>query len=491
MSKELYTYDSSIMQIDRIEFGILGNDEIKRMSVIKEPSGISKPESYNNFEPIVGGLMDIRMGVIDPYIECGTCGLNSSECPGHFGHIELNKYVYHMGYIPYIKKILSCVCVRCSKLLIYKNEEELEIMLKTKSKKSRYAEIRNLCKSVSYCQKENYGCGAPVPMIRTDSKKNIGIIITAETTSNVSNMNHQTGLISEMKKKNKYVITPEACYHIFKNISDTDCKIMGLDPEKSRPEMMIIKTLIVPPIQVRPSARADYLASASFEDDITHKLADIVNANIRVKKNNEKADGNKVNMYSLDTTNLLQYHVFSLFNNDSSALIKSEQRNGHQLKSYSSRLKSKDGRIRFNLMGKRVDFSGRTVIGPDPNISIDELIMPLKMAMNLTFPEVVTHLNIDKMTTLVQNGKHTYPGANFVFPFNKKYIVDLRYRKNVILRYGDVVERHLVNGDIVLFNRQPSLHKMSMMAFKIIVLPSSGILTFKFNPAVCKPFNAD
>jgi DNA-directed RNA polymerase beta' subunit len=479
------------MRIDRIEFGILGNKEVRRMSVIKEAAGIIKPESYNNFEPVIGGLMDIRMGVIDPYLECGTCGLNSSECPGHPGHIELNEYVFHMGFVPFIKKILSCVCVRCSKLLVYKNESEIEIMLKTKTTKSRYAEIRNLCKSVTYCQKQNYGCGAPVPMIKTDTKKNIGIVLMAETISTVSSLNEATGQMTESKKKNKYVITPEACYHILKNISDIDCKIIGLDPDKSRPELMIIKTLPVPPIQVRPSARADYLASASFEDDLTHKLADIVNANARVKKNKEKNDDGKVNMYSIDTTNLLQYHVMTLFNNDSSSLIKSEQRNGHQLKSLSSRLKSKEGRIRFNLMGKRVDFSGRTVIGPDPNVSMDELVIPLKIAMNLTFPETVTPHNVDRLSELVKNGRSEYPGANFIFPFNKKFIIDLKYRKDVVLRYGDIVERHIVDGDWVLFNRQPSLHKVSMMAFRVRVLPHSNILTFKFNPAVCKPFNAD
>ena len=499
MSTDVYTHDNKNMTIDRIEFGVLGNKEVEEMSVIKEPHGISKSESYNNFEPVIGGLVDKRMGITDSHLECATCGHNSIKCPGHFGHIELAEPVYHVGYIPYIKKILSCICIKCSKLLVYKNEAEIEDMLKNKSGKARFAEIRNLCKSVSYCQKTNYGCGAPVSKIKVDIKKSTSAInIIAETNLSTLSTDEQTGQITDGKKKIRQIITPEMCYSILKNISDIDCEIMGLNPKKTRPEMMILKVFPVPPIQVRPSAKADFLASATFEDDLTHKLADIINSNIRIRKYKEKegTDG-KHSVFGTDTLYLLQYHVATFFDNDSVSLLKSEQRNGKPIKSVSARLKTKEGRVRGNLMGKRVDFSSRTVIGPDPNLDINELGVPLKIAMNLTFPEVVTLYNIDKLTELVRNGRDTYPGANFVFPISsftsdKRYIIDLRYRKeNVVLRFGDVVERHIVNGDVVLFNRQPSLHKLSMMAHRIRVIPNMNLSTFKLNLAVTPPYNAD
>ena len=499
MSTDVYTHDNKNVTIDSIEFGILGNKEVLNMSVIKDINGLSKPESYNNFEPVIGGLVDRRLGITDSHLECATCGHNTIKCPGHFGHISLAEPVYHVGYIPYIKKILSCICIKCSKLLVYKNETEIENMLKNKSGKARFAEIRNLCKSVSYCQQINYGCGAPVPKIKVDIKKSTSAInIIAETNISTLSTDEKTGNITDSKKKIKQIITPEMCYSILKNISDIDCEIMGLDPKKTRPEMMILKQFPVPPVQVRPSAKADFLASATFEDDLTHKLADIINANVRIRKYKEKegTDG-KHSVFSTDTLYLLQYHVATFFDNDSVSLLKSEQRNGKPVKSVSARLKTKEGRVRGNLMGKRVDFSSRTVIGPDPNLEINELGVPLKIAMNLTFPEVVTPYNIDRLTELVRNGRDKYPGANFVFPISsftseKRYIIDLRYRKdNVILRFGDVVERHIINGDVVLFNRQPSLHKLSMMAHKIRVINNMNLSTFKLNLAVTSPYNAD
>ena len=499
MSTDVYVHDNKIMPIDRIEFGVLGNKEVEEMSVIKEAHGISKPESYNNFEPVIGGLVDKRLGVTDSHLRCATCGHKAIKCPGHFGHIELAEPIYHIGYIPYIKKILSCICIKCSKLLVYKNEFEIETMLKNRSGKARFAEIRNLVKSVSYCQQVNYGCGAPVPKIKVEIKKSTSAInIIAETNLSSLSADENTGEIFDGKKKIRQIITPEMCYNILKNISDIDCEIMGLDSKNTRPEMMILKIFPVPPIQVRPSAKADFLASATFEDDLTFKLAEIINANLRIRKQKEKegTDG-KHSIYGTDTLYLLQYHGATFFDNDSVSLLKSEQRNGHPIKSVSARLTTKEGRIRGNLMGKRVDFSSRTVIGPDPNLDINELGVPLKIAMNLTFPEVVTPQNIDRLTELVRNGRDTYPGANFVFPISsfttdKKYIIDLRYRKgNVVLRFGDVVERHIVNGDMVLFNRQPSLHKLSMMAHKIRVINDINLSTFKLNLAVTPPYNAD
>lgn len=499
MSVEIYSYDHEIVPIDRIEFSVLGNYEVKNMSSISEPQGISKPESYNNFEQVIGGLVDKRLGVIDEHIECGTCGLGSIKCPGHFGHIELAEPVYHIGYMQYIKKILSCICIRCSKILVNKNDEIIKKILKNKTGKNRLKEIKNITSSVSYCQRDNYGCGAVVPKIKVDIKKATSAVnIIAELSVTSADMDMEDGSETEQfegRKKIRQNITPHMCYNVLRNISDEDCIILGIDPAKTRPEMMILKTFPVPPIQVRPSAKADFLASATYEDDLTLKLADIVSANTRIKKYKEK--DNAKSEYSMENSYLLQYHVATYFDNDSKSLLKSEQRNGHALKSISSRLKEKKGRIRGNLMGKRVDFSSRTVIGGDPNIKVNELGVPLRIAMNLTFPEVVTPENIERLSMLVRNGRSKYPGANFVFPIssfskNKKYILDLRYnKKNVILRFGDIVERHIQNGDVVLFNRQPSLHKLSMLAHKIRILPESGLLTFKLNLAVTSPYNAD
>lgn len=490
MDSTTYMYDSKIQSIEKIDFSILSNEEIKEISAIgKNTIGIDIPDLYDNMEPKKGGLIDTRMGTTSNHIDCNTCGLNSTYCVGHFGHIELSEPVYHMGYINYVKKILSCICLKCSKLLVYKNEEELLDMLKNKSGKARFAEIRNIAKNVSYCQKPGYGCGTPVSKIKLEIKKgSVSVNIVSEITL--------TNIQGEGKKKIRKILSPEDCYNILKNMSDIDCMIMGINPKKSRPESMIQKIFPVPPVQVRPSAKADFLASSSMEDDLTHKLADIIKANIRIRKQKESINESN-SKYVQDHVHLLQYHTATYYDNDTLSFPKAEQR-GKATKSLSSRLKGKSGRIRSNLMGKRVDYSARTVITPDPTIDINELRVPIHIAKTLTFPEIVTPENYEKMQKLVKNGRNKYPGANFVFPYSSITVgkrvlpIDLRYRKEkVILRYGDVVERHAVDGDYVLLNRQPTLHKLSMMGHKIKVINNDNVSSFGLNVAVTTPYNAD
>ena len=176
----------------------------------------------------------------------------------------------------------------------------------------------------------------------------------------------------------------------------------------------------------------------------------------------------------------------------------------------SQRVKGKHGRFRQNLSGKRVDFTGRTVISPDPNCAIDEVIVPTLMAKVLTYPERVTQHNIEKLRKLILTGPENHPGANFVeskisvpsgylsaavSKSNKQTTVKIslmhaRNRAKIAdeLKIGDVVERHLADGDTVLFNRQPSLHRVSIMAHKARIMPNK---TLRFNECVCTPYNAD
>lgn len=489
MSDDL-AYDDTYSQITSIVFDVLGNDEIKRMSALDKGFGIDIPDLYDNSEPKKGGLIDPRLGPSNHDIICATCGLNTTYCVGHFGHIDLAEIVFHIGYLAFVHKILTCICPRCAKLLIYKNEDDIKEVLKLRSGKDRMTYIRAISKNINYCQYTNYGCGAQIPKIKIEVKKSSGAInIIAETESDVKDEN-------DNKKKQRRVLTPDLVYDILKNISDEDCRIMGLDPSRSRPEDMVHKIFPVPPVQMRPSAKGDYMGGSSMEDDLTHKLADIVKANLRLIKSKE-SQGENVSKYGSDHTHLLQYHIGTYIENDSMTLLKSEQK-GKPFKSLASRLKGKVGRVRGNLMGKRLDFTGRSVITSDPTISMNQLGMPIKIAMNLTIPETVTPYNIDQLSKLVQNGREIYPGANFVFPASKitpgKRLLpyDLRFRKEGIeLHYGDIVERHLRDDDVVLFNRQPTLHKQSMMAHKIKVINNPELMTYRLSVAVTTPYNAD
>jgi len=265
-------------------------------------------------------------------------------------------------------------------------------------------------------------------------------------------------------------------------------EMLGFNPKFNRPEWMIYTVLPVPPPTVRPSIIEEN--GARREDDLTHKLCDIIKTNIQLKNRIDKEGANEDHLNVI--TGALQYHIATLLDNQIPGLPPAQQRNGRKLKSVSDRLKKKDGRIRGNLNGKRVDQSARSVITPDPYISIDELGVPIKIAMNLTFPEVVNVYNIDEMRKLVINGPLTWPGAKDIRKKidGKTYTLKYGDREKLAedLVEGDVVDRHLRDGDYVLFNRQPSLHKMSMMCHRVRVMPYQ---TFRLNVLVTSPYNAD
>lgn len=495
MDTQILSYDNqNVKQIDHVDFDVLGGPEIKRMSAIDDPAGITVTELYDNSEPKKNGLIDPRLGTSRKSVKCLTCGLESDLCPGHPGHIELVVPIFHIGYLQqYVHKILCCVCPACSKLLVYKNEKEFKDTLKTKTGKERLNYVRSLTKNVMFCQKQNSGCGRPVPKIKLELKKSYtGIHLYADIE------NEGTKDESATKKKTRTVFASDVIYRILKNISDEDCLILGIDPKRTRPENMMLTIFPVPSVQMRPSVHGDFSGGMSTEDDLTKALANIVKGNERLKsakrKDNKTENETK---YFPEHEQVLQYRVISYITNDMTSVPKSEQK-GKILTSLEKRLKGKEGRVRGNLMGKRGDFTGRTVITPDPTLNNDQLGVPVKIAMNLTVPEYVRPDNIEKLTKLVRNGRDKYPGANFVFIGSniihgkQNHPIDLRYRKKKIeLKYGDIVERHLQNGDIVLLNRQPTLHKLSMMGHRVKVINNTDLSTFRLSVANCSPYNAD
>ena len=178
-----------------------------------------------------------------------------------------------------------------------------------------------------------------------------------------------------------------------------------------------------------------------------------------------------------------------MIDNDISGISQSALRSGRSLKSIMQRLKGKEGRIRNNLMGKRVDYSARSVITPDPNLELDELGVPIKIATNLTFPEIVNDYNKKKLEDYIKNGDN-FPGVKSIVKKDngKKITVFEDNMDCIVIENGDIVNRHLMDGDYVLFNRQPSLHKMSMMGHRVRVLSGN---TFRLNVSVTPPYNAD
>ncbi len=475
-----------IKKIDRINFGLMSPEQIREMSVVK----IERPDTYDeDGYPIESGLMDSRLGVIDPSLKCRTCGEKGGECQGHFGMIELARPVIHVGFGDDIHKILRSTCSECGRVLLDDDEIE-EFTEKMEELQEAGESVEDLVKDVYKICKDKKTkevcphCGAEQEDIKI--VKPIDIIeVRKQYDENGELMTEEDGTpLTE-----DYDLTASEVREKLQRIPDEDAYVLGVNPEVARPEWMVLTVLPVPPVTVRPSITLD--TGERSEDDLTHKLVDILRINQRLIEN---MDAGAPQLIVEDLWKLLQYHVTTYFDNEASGVPPARHRSGRPLKTLAQRLKGKEGRFRSNLSGKRVNFSARTVISPDPNISINEVGVPEMIAKEVTVPTYVNEWNIEELKEAILNGPNVHPGANYV----KKTINGKEMKVRVLddnrelvvenLEYGDVVMRHLKDGDIVLFNRQPSLHRMSMMAHEVRVLPYK---TFRLNLCVCPPYNAD
>lgn len=469
-SSNQFQFKKTPSKVIGIQFSILSPDEIRKGSVVE----ITSKDTYINNKPVANGLFDPRMGVLEPGLICPTDGLDYMQTPGYFGHIELGRPIFYIQYFGTIMKILRCICFKCSKLLISKEKYKHVLNMPADE---RWAFVFSIASKIKRCGEDiSDGCGCKRP-IRI-KKENISTLIAQweiETTDK-----------DDVKSSGlNLTLTPEIVLKIFRRISDEDVAFMGFSPIWSRPDWMICQVLAVPPPAVRPSVKQD--SQQRSEDDLTHIMVNIIKANQTLK---DKINSNAKPAIINEWTKLVQYFVSTLVDNKISGVNSVAQRSGRPLKSIKERLNGKGGRVRGNLMGKRVDFSARSVITPDPNLSMRELGVPIKIAMNLTKPIVVNKLNKLFLLRLVKNGPDVYPGAKILERKNGNNI-SLRYvdRENISLEYGDTVHRHMMDGDAILFNRQPTLHRMSMMCHIVRVMPVGD--TFRMNVSNTRPYNAD
>jgi DNA-directed RNA polymerase subunit A' len=615
-----------IKKIERINFGLMSPEDIRKMSVVK----VETPDTYDSDGyPIENGLMDPRLGVLDPSLRCHTCGVRGGDCQGHFGSIELARPVLHVGFGDIIHKILRSTCNECGRVLLsddvieeyrekiaesINNNDNLEDILKkiqNEAKKVEMAEAKqdDVVKKVMdelYPENDDYDeieredilldllnkiyteaymerdeseekhpfkfidpkqlcphCRKNQPLEDIEAsydileknnsedikniKDSIRANIEAEYEKKLEKIDKKIEELEasenpdaedieklederaklveehELKAERKfetdfkrriqdyikayiqkliqepiildkpvtihqgdYKLTASEIRERLERITDEDIYVLGINPEVARPEWLVLTVLPVPPVTVRPSITLD--TGERSEDDLTHKLVDILRINQRLVENMEAG---APQLIVEDLWDLLQYHVTTYFDNEASGVPPSKHRSGRPLKTLTQRLKGKEGRFRSNLSGKRVNFSARTVISPDPNISINEVGVPEMIAKEVTVPAFVNDWNIDEIKTYVENGPDVHPGANYMITESGSRRKINEETKEFILenlKPGDIVERHLKDGDMVLFNRQPSLHRMSMMAHEVRVLPYK---TFRLNLCVCPPYNAD
>ncbi|MFP4524153.1 MAG: DNA-directed RNA polymerase subunit A' [Candidatus Woesearchaeota archaeon] len=448
-------------RVNKIEFALMSPKMIKDLAKAK----IVTPELYDKEGyPVDGGLMDVRLGVIDPGLKCKTDGQRLKESLGHFGYIEIARPVIHISFVDVILDLLRSTCRECGHILIPQDKirkylDDLEVIGLEQGPTERRDKIKEIIANLKTINKCPY-CNAKQQKVRIEKP---------------------TTILEDDKR-----MSPIEIRSRLERIPDEDLKPFGINPQAARPEWMILTVLTIPPVTMRPSITLE--SGERSEDDLTHKLGDIIRINQRLFEN---INAGAPEIIIEDLWDLLQYHITTFFDNNVPQLPPARHRSGQPLKTITGRIKSKEGRIRHNLAGKRTNFSARTVISPDPKIKINEVGVPQKVAMKLTVPERVTEWNMTYLKKFIQRGPKEYPGSNYIIrPDGRRKKITSETQEQLLeeLQPGFVVERHLMDGDIALFNRQPSLHRMSMMCHRVKVLPG---LTLRISPAVCAPYNAD
>ncbi|KDN52100.1 beta and beta-prime subunits of DNA dependent RNA-polymerase [Tilletiaria anomala UBC 951] len=501
--KELVASDAP-KRIKGIQFGVLSQQEIVEMSQMEVIDRSLYQQGTTERKPMVGGPNDQRLGIWDKSATCQTCGHHMSECIGHFGYIKLVLPVYHVGFFKHIVQILQIICKSCSAVLLDEEDRRKYLkafrrpQLENLARTQTFKKVNQAARKVLYCPY----CGA----LNGTVKKVTNLRIVHERFRNKKAADEQRhfhksfdhmistggsgpgsgGEIKQHLSKAHEDLNALKVMELFKRISDEDCELLGLRPEHGRPEEYIWQYVCVPPVCIRPAVAQE---ANTNEDDLTIKIAEIVFANALVKTS--IARGAPISQL-MEQWDFVQTTV-ALYINSEQPGLNLGPNPGKPIRGFCQRLKGKTGRFRGNLSGKRVDFSGRTVISPDPNLKIDEVAVPERVAKVLTYPEKVFEHNMGHMRQAVLNGANVHPGANFIVDGRtgfKRMIKFMANREDAAknLKYGDIVERHIRDGDIVLFNRQPSLHKLSIMSHRVKVRPWR---TFRLNECACNPYNAD
>ncbi|KIY66237.1 beta and beta-prime subunits of DNA dependent RNA-polymerase [Cylindrobasidium torrendii FP15055 ss-10] len=478
--------------IKALQFSLLNPQDTVKVSEFE----VTHRDLYTPVErlPVKDGVLDRRLGTSDKSAFCETCGESSVNCVGHFAYIKLVVPVFHIGYFKHTIDVLQCICKTCARVLLEESDRRpflrlfrrpnLENYTRTRSLKALKAKARKVV-YCPYCASTNgvVKKGGPMKIIHDKFRaKKTAEEMERFKGSFAAAVETQKEIGMFLGKAMQEDLNPLKVLDLFKRISDEDCELLGLRPTFGRPEQFIWQYLSVPPVCIRPSVAQD---GASNEDDLTVKLTEIVFTNALIKQGLTKGAPTPQFMEQWE---FLQVCVALYVNSEAPGV--NTQSTGKPIRGFVQRLKGKQGRFRGNLSGKRVDFSGRTVISPDPNLRIDEVAVPERVAKILTYPERVTPHNVEKLRRAVRNGPEVHPGANFVARGDVKKFLKFGNREAVAegLAVGDVVERHIVDGDVVLFNRQPSLHKLSIMCHRVKVRPWRS---FRLNECVCGPYNAD
>ncbi|KAI9173203.1 DNA-directed RNA polymerase III subunit C1 (rpo31) [Blastocladiella emersonii ATCC 22665] len=492
--------DNVPKKIKCIQFGVHSREDMVKASEVE----VSVPETFKFVErerqgTAANGPLDLRMGPSEKTGECNTCGQKLADCPGHFGHLRLVLPLFHVGFFRAIITTLQNICKTCSRVMLEEKDrraflKKLRTPMDNMSRQRIIKALNAACRKHVLCPhcKASNGVVKKVGPLKIAHERYRSKKLKEEEEAFRASFQSATAGVPELAPhvgKAMDELHPLRVLELFQAITDEDVELLGLNPEHGRPEHYLWTYLPVPPGVIRPSVARD--AEETNEDSLTGKLVEIIYINSLIRRN--LAEGQPLSSI-MEQWEFMQLTAGLYINSDMPGIPLSMMQSGDakRHRGLSQRLKGKQGRFRGNLSGKRVDFSGRTVISPDPNMRIDQVAVPEHVAKVLTFPERVTPHNIERLRGLVVNGPDVHPGANYVVEGSSQMKKFLKFgNRHAVarnLRVGDVVERHMQDDDVVLFNRQPSLHKLSIMSHFAKIRPWR---TFRFNECVCTPYNAD
>ncbi|THD27285.1 DNA-directed RNA polymerase subunit [Fasciola hepatica] len=465
-----------------IKFQLCNECDLKQLSHVQVLKCLLYGEGQNSRKALEYGLLDPKLGANKRDETCPTCGLDHQTCIGHWGYFDLPVPIFHIGYSWHIVKILQSICKK-------------KQLRKAVHKLASRVHICPYCSSVNGFVTKGSNISYVIHDMFRYAKPKVD-----EYANEYAGITNESPELAPLVRKGLELIRPSKALQLFSKIPESDLPLLLMpsgDSWTTHPRNLIVQRVPVAPSTIRPSVVSE-VRSGTNEDDLTQMYQWILAQAATIEDDITESD----QVACLDN---LHAEFARMINSQQSGLPPVQD---HKfMRGLLQRLSGKHGRFRGNLLGKRTNFTARTVISPDPNMRIDEVIVPEHCAKLLTYPERVTEFNMEFLRGLILNGPNKHPGALFVSytlrgeakrqaeaqgssDVVKRFLASDKAREDVArhLQSGDLVERHLIDGDIILFNRQPSLHRVSMQAFKAVVKP---FRTFRFNPCCCNPFNAD
>ena len=515
LSKRVATSEN---ELSGLEMGLMSSEEMRKMAVMEvtQYDVLRESSTQGDPKPVFDGLLDPRMGVINRDDRCHTCHLsghgggqsdNRQYCQGHFGFIDLPVPIPKLMFLnkssspgkakakrsdPVIN-VLNKMCISCKRVKL--PDEVLETasfaVMGQYEKGGRsaysYREVNRIMSKYFSEYKKLYGNKCP----HCQAKNPNAIDFIYEYA------NFLVDEVSEEYNQGLRYLSFELVESMFSEIPDEDCWFYGLNPETSRPENLFFRTLPVIPVTARPlTDRGDGTMDI---DDLTKLYQEVVYFADELRSD-------RAVEYAKKNLKMLFYSVSRLWDNQTRYIGSggSASRLGYEgsvkkesFKGIKNRLTGKKGRFRHDLQAKQVNNVGRSVVSPDPYLSIDQIGIPISICESVTFPEIVDKDNIKRLKGYFDNAiEGKYPRARGQSDFDDVNYIKIGKRTTPerikelkdSVEIGTIVVRDLVEEDIVLFSRAPHLHRQSVMALRVKPVPTKSI---RFNPTICPPFNAD